>query len=384
MPPNGSLVAIDTETTGLDYSVQDFAVVGIGLATEDTCIYIDVTELTNSERLELINILQTYELIAHNVAYDAGALKRFSGDYGQWKWKYCTYGLYKQIANEGYPGQSWGLKQAQQDLLGWQESNDEELRDWLIANGYTIGRNKPDLSKMYLSPVGILGKYCALDASACWQLYKLLYKQVLCEPEFKALKYYHCDIFIPNTVLIAEQQIRGIEINIEQLKKHKFDLENRMRNLMDRFLTHSETKQYIDYYNNLRIEEFLGTEPRKYKKNGEVASNWQKWKDKYIKFKNKNHFNVNSKQQLEWLLFDCIGYEPVKKTESGRRSVDKKSLPFFGEPGKLLLQYNKLLKEHGYVESCLNCTKDGVLHPMFRSPGTKTGRISSGGKGGKA
>ena len=380
LPEPGSLLAIDTETRGLNAAAADFDVVGIGLAAKGWSVYIDVTGMDrdSDERDQLARLLSSYKLIAHNVLFDAAAMMRFAPV--ELDWTYCTYGLWRQIASEGYTGQRWGLKLAETLLLGWPERNDIRLNEWLVAQGYTSGAKKQaDKNQLWRAPADILAEYCAADADACWQLYHLFDEQVLSVPEFRQLRPYHTKIFIPNVLLAAEQQLRGLRVDVEQLTTHKVGLESTLVVLEQQFLTCDEVAPHITKYNAMALVEVHNAEPAKLTKSGSIAAAWIRWRDRMLETAQKQHFNINSKQQLEWLFFSAMGYEPVKKTESGRGSVDKKSLPFLGTPGKILMEYNKVLKELGYVNACLDTVVDGVLHPRMRCPGTVTGRQSSGG-----
>jgi hypothetical protein len=223
LPAKDTLVALDTETTDRDLAVEGFRVVGIGLAWDKECLYLDVNNIADDTKNYLISRLQTYKLIAHNVVFDAAAMLRFArGE--PLPWTYCTYGLFKQVATEGYPGQRWGLKSAMTSILGWPEQNDIGLEQWLIDNGYMKRNKTADKSQMYNAPCSILGRYCALDADACWQLYTSIHDQVLIDPRFQDLDIYHTDLFIPNALRIAEQQLRGILVDRSQLSQYRAEL----------------------------------------------------------------------------------------------------------------------------------------------------------------
>jgi len=365
LPDSGSLVALDTETNAKDPGCKDFKLIGIGLSTDQGPIYLDVQNINTETKAYLVTKLQSYKLIAHNVVFDAAVMLQWT-DGEPMTWTYCTYGLYKQIATEGYPGQRWGLKHAMTDVLGWESTNEEKLDSWLIDNGYAKRNGRADKSMMYLAPASILGYYCALDADACLQLYEILYDQVLIKPKFRDLDIYHTDIFIPNAILIAQQWLYGISIDQEQLISHKESLEDSLIQIRNTFVELPQVEPHIQEYNEVLYAQYQTNFP-----NGRLTKDNPKFQ-----------FNIQSKPQLEWLLFDRLGYDPVKYTEGGRRAVDKKSLPAFGEIGRLLMEYNKVVKELGYIRSCLTLSSEGdILYPRINYPGTVTGRCSGGGKG---
>lgn len=363
LPKPNELLAIDTETRGFDPIDPDFTVVIIGLASDKGCLSFSTLDMTDSEKQELYTLLSQYQLIAHNATFDIAALRSFYPAV-ELTWKYCTYGLYKQIATEGYPSQKWDLKSAQLDLLGWEEANTADLYDWLLANGYHVKSNKatPDKAQMWRAPASILGKYCALDAEACWQLYKLFERQVLILPEFKELKYYHESLFMPNVMLVVEQQFRKLRVDTMKLELYRQELKDKIETYKAKFITLPQIRHHVEYYTRRLFEAYLQETP-----NGTLTQSNSRFR-----------FNINSKQQLEWLFYDCLGYKPVKQTATGRRSMDKKSLPFLGEPGQILIKYNALVKELGYVEACLNSCIDGYLSVRLKPAGTLTGRAAGG------
>jgi hypothetical protein len=350
-----------------------------------------------TDKLILKARLLTYKLISHNVAFDMGAMAAsFGGTI--FNWQYCTYGLYRQIATEGWPSQRWGLKFAMLELLGWPEVNNLEVGEWLKTNGHVIGTKKnPNFKMMHLVPFELMAPYCALDAEACYQLLMLFKRQVLVRPEFANLEKYHTNFFIPNVELYIEQRFRGIHIDVPKLSNYKLQLDTRLESLKNQFLLHPFTSLYIHEYEVASHAAWLQKFPK-----SKVAPDSPKFK-----------FNINSKKQLQWLFYerlfrykiikesipqspdkreldrDKIGivelYLPditlqVKMTPSGEIPIDKKILPLLGECGKLVTEYNRVLKEIGYVESCLESVRDGRLHPGVRMPGTLTGRIAAGGE----
>jgi hypothetical protein len=107
-----------------------------------------------------------------------------------------------------------------------------------------------------------------------------------------------------------------------------------------------------------------------------VSKNWEKWSKRFEQAKQEQHFNINSGDQLRWLFFDQLKYTPQLFTENGAAAVDNRAKRFFGEPGRLLLSYDKLTKEQSYVDKALAVAPFGVLHPRFKTPGTLTGRLS--------
>jgi hypothetical protein len=78
-------------------------------------------------------------LIGHNLLADGAVLHKYGQLFDETNWQYDTYALYTQLANEGWVGQKWGLAAAQKDMLGWVESNKDEVAEALIENGHIKG-----------------------------------------------------------------------------------------------------------------------------------------------------------------------------------------------------------------------------------------------------
>jgi DNA polymerase I-like protein with 3'-5' exonuclease and polymerase domains len=380
----GSLWAIDLETIGVDPSLPDSQIVGIGLANADTVIYLHWLTATDEVRQYVFNWLANVRLVAFNVLFDGAFLQAATGSWAQWEG--CAYGLFRYLANEGFSDQSWGLEDAQQLVLGWPESNKVALRE-------ALDTHQLDKAEMWRLPPDILGPYCATDADAAWQLWEVLVESAA---PFPYLMQFHKRQFMTEVKLLAEQQLRGMLVDREQLESHRADLDKRISQSLSAFLTFPEVAHHIAEYHGKVHEAWKASQPPQFNKNGEVAKRWEAWRDKEATFMAENQFNANSPVMLAWLFYERlytikretpkklnldIGgkvYE-VEKTSTGRRSVRKALLPLFGEPGLLLLRYNKLRKEAAYVDAARSlCANRETLHPAYNSCGTVTGRLAGG------
>lgn len=347
----GGLWAIDLETVGTDASDPGSYITGIGMAGRRGCFYLDVRGLDYACTDYLHARLREVSLVAHNVMFDAAHLQRWLGEWPNFV--ACTFGLYKQIATEGYTGQTWGLKRAQTELLLWPESNEANVYEWLAANGMAK-------SQMGLVPAEILGPYSALDAESCWLLYSL-FEPVL--EKFPELDSYHRNEFITLVRLLVEQQHRGFRVDVDKLRTYATKLEIEIWAKHREFLGHKDVAPFTEAYRLAAHKAYLEGTPK-----GKLPLESDRF-----------GFNANSKIQLGWLFYECQGHTPMKWTPTKRPVVDKKVLPYLGESGRLLYDYNKMTKELSYVQACLDHTRNGVLHPIFKAPGTLTGRLAGGG-----
>lgn len=434
------IIAVDLETQGTQAADPEQTIVGIGIASLDYCAYYDLSLNSDSANQAVLDWLTEYQepIVGHNVFFDGTWLLR---ETGKWlNWKYDTYGLYRQLANEGYAGHSYGLKRAQLDLLDWPTKGDVELDQWLVDNGYHSNSKKketPDYypgpeaadgtprwykaskGEMWRAPANILGFYCGLDAISTLHLLVYVFLPS-CEgqPWEEEFLKYHKDTFMKNVELHGHQQLTGITIDRPRLEKHKVVLEREIEECTRAFLEHESVREYADLLNEAATQEIrskepekfkkqkpLGTEPARYTKSGaesknwikwderrreleetgpEVSKNWLNWEERLSAASQVEHFNLNSSDQLAGLFYEHLGHEVLVRTKSDKPSVGVNALPGFGEPGRLLKETRDREKELGYVNACLeHLIDDGEgnwrLHPQFRMPGTLTCRLAGSG-----
>lgn len=425
------IVAVDLETRGNDYSDSSLEIVGVGLAWDTGSCYISYTDIPSPEKEMVKQFLLSHPgLIAHNVYFDGGVL--YSKYHEHPKWYVDTLSLYMQTANEGYAGQTHGLKDAQVRLLGWESSNETELDEWLVVNGYyrgnrykdesrehllhmyRTGATSPDKGEMWRAPIDILGKYCILDAESTYLLYTKILRPVL--NKFPALASYHIERFVPLIKLHIEQKIWGILMDREGLLARQQYLTKMIDEYSTKFITHSTVLPGINQIEKEMCQELVEREPEKYKKlrempqepakytkSGQLSKNWDKWfknRDKYlvpeisknwlnwkekldIALRGENpdyRFNLNSGPQLRKLIYEILKYPVEITTESGDAAIGIKALKKLDAPFDLLIERNYLVKELTYISDYLERIQHrDTMHPSFRLPGTSTGRLSSKG-----
>lgn len=388
-------LAVDFETRGGDYSA-DISIVGVGLSWDTGSAYLDWASLFGPNRDRVTQLLIHHAgLVAHNVYFDGGVAHQcLSPDI---KFHTCTYSLLAHLANEGHPDQSWGLKSAMTELLGWADSNELELDRWLVINGYykgnrrldntpeylnaefEAGKLKPEKGEMWRAPKDILGQYCVLDAEACYLLFTQVLLPVLADfPDLA--EYFRTDVmFLIN--LLIEQKIYGIPVDRPGLLTRREHLLESMAGLEDQFRAMVPTD--ILYMEGRMIQEgIMQKEPARTKKDGTESKNWTKWKqrldDAIAGRLPEYRFNIQSQPQLRELLYDRMGFEVRARTENGDPAVGIKTLKHMGEIGSVLIDRAYSAKELSYVEDYLARTENrATIHPSFRTPGTMTGRLSS-------
>lgn len=427
------IVALDLETCGTQAADINNFIVGIGLADASNIAYFDLTTSTKECVDYLYDWINNYKdgFVGHNVFFDGTFLMR---DTKLWaNWKYDTYAMYMQLANEGYPGHSYGLKNAQIDLLNWDAKGDIELDEWLVNNGYISdikkdkkegyvytedyeGKGerwlKPKKDMMYRAPARILGFYCGLDVAATYQLLNEVFLPSIKDEPFETEFIQYHNLFMENVYLHGIQQLTGITIDPKMLESHNNYLTENIKNHYGDFVNHPKVRPFADERNEDILKELKEKEPVKFKKvkwpkepkqfkqdgsqskawenwkkkteelmerGPEITSHWTTWKAKLDKAKTMEHLNLNSSQQMQWLFYEKMGCEVLVRTDSGQPATGATALPGFGEVGELLATQKAEEKELGYVKTCIEKLIGNRLHPQFRMPGTLSGRLAGSG-----
>lgn len=432
------IMAVDIETNGTSAHRPDNYIVGIGMADANNIVYIDLESCSSKVIDYVYSWLNDYEggLVGHNVMFDGTFIQAKAGNW--LNWKFDTYGLYRQLAGEGHIGQTWGLKDAQIQLLNYDSKGDVKLDEWLVSNDYIADIKldkkdgyvyvadyqdkgprwcKPRKSEMFRAPAEILGYYCGVDAASTYQLLmECLLPSIKDQPYEQFILDYH-EIFMDNVRLLASQQLTGITIDKPMLEKHHEYLLNQIKNHKDEFINHPMVRPIADLYNQQVIKELIDKEPvkfkkikwpkepKKFKKDGTLSKAWEKWEAstnlikengpevtqhwigwhaKLLDAKEKEHLNINSGPQMQWLFYEQLKFPIIMTTKSGQPSTGTDALPGFGEVGQLLKQQKDTVKEEGYVKGCLDHLLEDSegnyrLHPQFRIPGTLTCRLAGSG-----
>jgi DNA polymerase I-like protein with 3'-5' exonuclease and polymerase domains len=300
--------------------VEDNYPVGVGLSWSSGTVYISFLELDDDVVDYLIRLLAGLNsLVAHNVYFDGSWFWDSLADHPPWL--ACTYGLYRQLATEGFEGQRWGLKGAMEDVLGWTDTNEEGIDTWLVGNGYIRNTKKqpaagyyptapgkdglprwasPDKGEMWRCPPDILGAYCCADADATYLLYTRVLTPAL--EGFPELREYHESVFLRNVELLIEQRYLGILVDvagmrgqIENLQMRMVEIENQIRDLpvVGEAIAKWELGRYAEFrqteperYKKQRAapeeppkyKQFrLGPEPARFTSSGKPNKNWEKW-----------------------------------------------------------------------------------------------------------
>lgn len=229
----GETYAIDFETNGLDATASDFRLLGMGIANNCFSIYVDFRNIDDDNIRAALWVLGQCRLIAHNAMFDGACMYRYLNSWPNFIG--CTLIFFKMLAAEGWTGQRWGLDVAIDDVLGWDVSNKDTLKELLDRHKLA----KSDMWKLAdLEPVAF-AEYCGADADACWQLWQ--YFQTVNE----SVTEWHKQAFMPQIGLLVEQQFRGMMIDVDGLLKHKAKLQVRIVRKEQEFLKHTLVAPHV-------------------------------------------------------------------------------------------------------------------------------------------
>lgn len=321
--PKKSVVAIDTETTGLE-SREDH-LVGFSFAYEEERgyyvplkhNYLGVGDQVSKEiGVRALRALLDFEIVGHNMKFDLKFI--------------CPY---------------LGLK-------SYEPYADTMILAWLVNPEKPVGLDK--LSELYFDHKMISFKdtvkkgenfshvsleeavdYAAEDALICFKLYKRLLEQLtLQDAEYLIEEAKRVEF--PFIQTLIEMEDEGIKVDTDFLQSFKVETEVLLKELRE------------DIYR------LAGGE-----------------------------FNINSTKQLGVVLFETLGLPVGKKTKTGY-STDEKVLNALMDAHEIipaLLRYREVFKLYStYIDPLLTLGlehEDRRIHTSFLQTGTATGRLSS-------
>lgn len=315
-----SIIAVDTETTGLD--IFEDVIVGISftLPIADYHVYIPVghtvgKQLPREWVLEgLRGVLEssTIKKVLHNAKYDIHMFRRHGI---RLNGVVHDTMIAMAILNENEP--SFALKN-----LATKYGRYFGFEDKSATYEELFGKDGFENTPLDIGTI-----YAAKDTHLTWQFYKWQMEQFARLPEL-----YKVYTTIENPVLSVsvEMEQNGFLVDLEYAKRYEKEL--------------SEQIQEIEE----KIKTWFGDT------------------------------NLNSPSQLQEVLYDRLGLPDISK----KRSTDAKTLKalqYKHESIPLLLEYRELTKLLGtYVEALPRLVaKDGRLHGQFNQVATVTGRFAS-------
>lgn len=320
------VIALDTETTGLDY--MDADLVGISLSFKaGEAFYIPLQHQDDSiKQLDLDVVLKELKplledsmnkIIGQNIKFDRNVLAKYGVNISSIKndTMMMSYVLDASATRHN-------LDALSSYYLNYKTSTFEEV----------AGKGVKQVTFDQV-PIEAATNYAAEDADITLRLYEELYPKLENE---KSLKKLNEEIEIPLIEVLSDMEQNGAILNSKILNSQSKDLTNRIKKL--------EKKAY----------DIAGEE-----------------------------FNLGSTKQLREIFFEKLNYRIIKKTPGGQPSTDEKVLAELAEEyelPKVLLEHRTLSKlKSTYTDKLPDqiSPSTGKVHTSFHQAVTTTGRLSS-------
>ena len=319
-------VAIDTETTGLDY--MDTDLVGISLSYKPgEAYYIPINHQDDTVNQLKLNVVldalkpvlesSKNKIIGQNIKFDRNVLAKYGINISSIKndTMMMSYVLDASATRHN-------LDALSSYYLNYKTSTFEDV----------AGKGVKQITFDQV-PIEEATNYAAEDADITLRLYEELNPKL---ESVASLKKLNDEIEIPLIEVLSEMEQNGAILNSKILGSQSKDLENRIKKL--------EKKAY----------EIAGEE-----------------------------FNLGSTKQLREIFFDKLNYRVIKKTPGGQPSTDEKVLVELAEEYELpgvLLEHRTLSKlKSTYTDKLPGQISEttGKVHTSFHQAVTTTGRLSS-------
>jgi DNA polymerase I-like protein with 3'-5' exonuclease and polymerase domains len=335
------LLAVDTETTGLDWKTE--LVGAICLAAGRTAIFAWQGALGPVARWLGDQVVAQRPLVFHNAKFDLHHLRRTFG-------LHVPYPVHDTrlesflVDNRGAPlpdGRfpkfpTHGLKPLAAAFVDPDALDPEKEMMAAIRRRAGVGSTKGDWFALKdTEDEHYVTTYGALDPWYTLQLHKQLYSRILhwpTEPNSDSLAtLYETERWL--LLALRDMEARGIKANRRFLEQWRDSLRDRL-----------DARE-------AELAELAGGR----------TINWQ------------------STPQLRTLLYDTLGIEPDRTTDSGEPSTDGVSLLNMSHPiGAALLKYREDFKQwSSYATSLLTAmTPQNTIHATFHQTGAETGRMS--------
>lgn len=311
-----SVLAVDTETTGVAYHDVPFCVTFAwdgqdGIQSE----YVDLDDRKNHEYVRRMLLSGADELVFHNAKFDMQKLALvglFVPDERDPLTVHDTEAL-AHLLDEHRPK---GLKALARDVLGEETDEQEAIR---AAKKEAKLRAKDGY---HLLPREVVVPYALKDAEFTLRLWHEFYPKLSKHDDL--LRLYQTEQRL--CFVLLEMEGRGMALDLAYVESTAKSYKGKSLAL------------------ELDIRDMVGSE----------------------------EFNPNSPKQVTE-AFDALGISLESTSKESLRAVDH---PL----AQKILELRTINKMHStYLKPLLEESRDGIIHPWFRQHGAKTGRMSSGG-----
>lgn len=361
------IIACDVETYGKAWNAAERRLLGVSLSPEtpsNTSIYIpfylfEDNMLKSVFTPELLKSLGTWlaqqKLVGHNFTYDKRWLELH--DF-RTNWVADTRLMWHMTSAPAGP-RSYGLKEAQSELLGWEATNEKELEQNVRSKGGSLKNGDHYLADLY-----VMAKYACLDTYSTIEVYKKL------APTFEAFEYWdmlstvmrYNELLEANTYNGVPVDEKGLQQALERTEKAR---ERHHKALMKQL--GPIIKEMEDAWLEEKMLSYKPGAHRKYHVK-RLMSQPERWPK----------FNWNSDKHKRELLYVKMGHPVIYTTESGKPATDKETIKQIKDTWTpTYLDYNKAeTLINSFMRPWLEAVEGGRLHPGFNICGTVSYRLS--------
>jgi DNA polymerase-1 len=318
-----TIVAFDTETTGLDHEKDKLVGFSFSFNDEEAFyvpfahFYLGVAKQVSEEEAALaIRKIFNSKVVGHNIKFDLHFVSRFLND--------DDLSIYSDSMIL-----AWLINP--ESALSLDKLADKLLEHKMVSFKDTVKKGDT-FANVELEDAA---NYAAEDAYITLKLFHLLNEKLKLQSAEHLIQESQT-VEIPFILTLLEMEKEGISVDAEFLEKFLLEVKETLSNLTKNIYT------------------LAGSE-----------------------------FNINSTKQLGVILFEQLGLPVGKKTKTGY-STDEKVLNSLKEKHEiipLLLEYREVYKLYStYIEPLLKLSredKDSRIHTSFVQTGTATGRLSS-------
>lgn len=321
-----ALIAIDTETTSLDYMKAEIVGLSFAVQTGEAAYlplvhnYPDAPKQLNREQVleKLRSLLENpaHLKVGQNLKYDYHVLANHG---------VTLRGIAHDTMLASYVLDSTGKHNL--DFLAQKHLNLKTIRYEEVAGK---GAKKINFSEVEIE---IAARYAAEDADVCVRLHHALQAKLQAQPNLLAL---YNDLEMPLSSVLARIERNGVLIDDDLLAAQSFELEQQIMSLEQ------------------QAHDAAG-----------------------------HNFNLGSPKQIQTILYEQLNLPVVKRTPKGQPSTDESVLQELAEEyelPRLILQHRSLSKlKSTYVDSLPQqiSAKTGRVHTSYNQVVTVTGRLSS-------
>lgn len=357
-------IACDVETA------KNTHLLGVALSNGVFSVYVPITEWTgecfrpfaNPElHSVLANFLKNSMLIGHNFTYDKGYIDEFFKMDSKWL---ADTRIMWHLASAPSGPRPYGLKDAQIEVLGWEKTNEEDLKKEVESHNGKLSKGDH-----YLASLATLARYACLDVYSTYRIFVRL------KEFFDKHDYYDMMSRMMQYNLLLERNTReGVKVDVkglgkahDRLLKKKDAAERKFRRLLSNEISQME-------------EDWADRKSCLYKRESNkllYQAHPEKWK----------RFNINSDSDKRELFFDRLRLESTDSTDSGLPSTSSGSIANSArshetahilEAMEAYFTYEKSNTISGnFSGPYLDVSRQtGRLHPGFNICGTVSYRLS--------